>query len=395
MKKVINLRKVLDFLIIMIVPFLIIPLYDKSIISSYYAYFIYIMIIIIDLMIERRIIFTKKMIPTYILSTIIYIIIPFCLGHINSVFTFTYLIGLILFLFVCDIIGSRLVTNSKGIIIWWAILGTICIDIQVVNNIREINSLTMMNSFFGTGTRNRAFLGFNHPNATAMVIVFLIIIYYFIIKYMKLDLSYKKRLLLIILMVFNFIALISTNSRTAIFCLLIFLLFNFVLNYIKSINNRKIRFLIILFITLISMIVINKINYNEIIISSSGRDTTIINSINKMKESGSLWFGVGASNISNSRLILSNYGIKSTDNWYFMQMVRFGMIGLLSFCLLLLSIIIQLFRSRKIVDKNYSISLLFMILLYGLGENVIYNQAIILSLIVWSFVNKSFREQIE
>lgn len=377
-----------DVIISLILPMQIYRCTLNAIIGQNVIYIGMLLIVLIYIIINRNYIIggqKKLMYGCFLLSTVVLPIFSF---HVDNIGSLLYVTILVVYYFLCDIVGRRFSCN-KNIPMNWCILSTIVIDINIIQNINQINADTILGILFdpNSGTiRMRATFGFFHPNFAAVCIVSLLMLYYIILFNERRALV---RTALIILFAFNSLALICTGSRTAILAILAFIISEVHIRALKFLQTAKTRFLMN-FATLSAMLVIVfQLTDSSIDLSllSSGRLDRILDGIQDLSQTGHLFLGYTVSSIVSLEANLGNSGILGTDNWYYMQILRYGILGLIIF---MFPIFLYLKSVYKRVISNqtstYYFSAVIMLLIYGVGENVLFNQAIPLTTLIWTII---------
>ena len=145
-------------------------------------------------------------------------------------------------------------------------------------------------------------------------------------------------------------------------------------------------FVIVLFVVFV-ILGINNIDVQKLSDLSSGRVNTIVTGIDGLNYNGYLWFGYIVSNVSEANGSLSAIGIITSDNWYYLQIARFGLVGLLLF---MIPIIITMKKildfAQHRTDMRFVFTGCLTLFLYGFGENVVFNQGVVLSTFVWTLI---------
>lgn len=285
-----------------------------------------------------------------------------------------------IFTFSLIILASGVDKNKYLLYLKAALVGnSIWLVTNIVLNINEINSsnITSIFSRISTGgaldnSITRVFFGFSQPNTAAMYIVVEIIILYMIIKLEK-----KKKILITIAIIAFYICIIPTGSRTAFISISLFLVLELLFFIGKKINKNILMFIIFSIIIPVVIVTLMKLNIKEILNATSGRYSNIIDDLSVIKNDKDLIFGIASVRISQMSLLITNMNI--IDNWYVMDIIRFGLIGLY---LALVSVFVTFISLAKKVDKT-ALVLLIVLLVYSFAENVLFTPGDVISWLSW------------
>ena len=299
----------------------------------------------------------------------------------NIIYIFLFYI-FILFLY---IIGKIFGDNYKYILfLKYIFIGnSFILLINLIFNIKEIEFINF-NTILTENRGIRADFGINHPNLTAMYILTeMLLIYLLIIK------EKKKYTFGIVFLLILLIFLVATGSRTAI---LVFLVFIFLQIYSKLTNkiNKYIRLsLFLAIISIIFILLIYKIDFNNILTRTSGRNVAFINNIEFIKIYGNIFTGIAPSNIST---LMTKITLDYADNWYVVQIIQFGLIGL---CIIIICIL-YLAKIFYYNNNKLCLNLLISFLFYSSSERVFFVPGVTLSFVIWSifFINISKKNYI-
>ena len=346
-----------------------------------YVYFLYFAIVAIDICLTRKIEFSRITVPLYLSLFIFWCLLPFALFHIDSINGAVYVFLLILFLLAVNVIGRDTVFTSIGFIKYWAIFAVVICLIQVARNIGEINIDTIQGVLYDASTKEhriRASFGFYHPNSTAYILAATMLLQY--IMYVETRIKYYLATMLICV-----IPLLCTGSRTGTIGIITFFIMELFF-YILQRTDRGRIFVKIGAIVLIAL-VISSMDFSDIDTASSGRSTTIFSSLEVMYHNHSLLFGAIVTNISHANSTLKLFDLQGSDNAYYSIIIRFGVVGLVTFLSAAIYFVKKLYdESINYGLKTYCVSMFIMLMVYGLGENVLFNQSSVLCFLVWVFL---------
>lgn len=384
-----------DLLIIAIIPLQIFTHVTSPHISVNLMYVLFFIIIILHIMYGNKLYIFENTKGIYIGFTLCFLVVPTLCFHIRDLSGCIYIALLLMYLLLCDVIGQRLASCRINILMWWAFLSSVILFILVIINIKEINVNTLTSVFKtkeyadseGTALRYRASLGFSHPNFAGIVCMMIFMLNYIAAQKAK---TKKVRNLYVIFLILSIIPVLSTGSRTACLCIVAFIALEIAFKFLLKINDVKIRnlimFVIVLFVVFV-ILGINNIDVQKLSDLSSGRVNTIVTGIDGLNDNGYLWFGYIVSNVSEANGSLSAIGIITSDNWYYLQIARFGLVGLLLF---MIPIIITMKKildfAQHRTDMRFVFTGCLTLFLYGFGENVVFNQGAVLSTFVWTLI---------
>lgn len=312
----------------------------------------------------------KNILYILILFLIVFLGIPtfaFRILDMNGLFFAT---GLVVFAMTTAIIGQYMATDYKRYIYGFTVANQMHLIYSSFNHIYEFNSRTILSVLYATDNhvytfRYRAWLGFSHPNWIALFFLMQMILLFACTKICE----KKRKKYLIILIFLNAIPLLCTGSRTAIINCILFFLINTVISS-RHAYQRKLRiyaFGIFLFIVGVFAL----LSYTERIAEfSSGRVELVIDRIAGVN---SLWFGnrVNSTSVDVTNII---------ENYYVTHILRFGLLSLLIF--LYAKYRFWFYGVKQMLnDSQLSwIPVFFIVMLvYGMGEAVVFNQAVSLS----------------
>ncbi len=353
--------------------------------SNYIIYIVYLAILFFYYIKNTEIGISKSVRFLYYSVIVGMLFIPIFVFHVKSVADMIYLFLSICFLATCDILGRQLSKDNYRIIFVWVILCTAIVDFMVILNINEINVNTISGVFYSANDklRYRASFGFWHPNFAAIVLDTLLLLYYILLNYIV-DVKLKRIIVFCILI--NCVPLLCTGSRTAIMSAIAFICFEIGFRILKKIRSKKIRGLIAVSLVFIISFIMLNINYDYESLSkfSSGRLSAVSVGLESLGRNNSLIFGFTVSKVSNLNASLSGIDATGSDNWYYTYIARFGIVGMVFF---LLPLIIMIYRIYSALMKNlcmsYGLSAMLTLIIYSIGENVLFNQGVVISLVVW------------
>ena len=98
-------------------------------------------------------------------------------------------------------------------------------------------------------------------------------------------------------------------------------------------------------------------------------------------------FGYKVINQSKGYTIFDAIDIGTTDNFYYTYILTFGIVGIIVLLIPYITSIRELYHgfNNNIIENN-SLCLLISILIYGIGENIVFSQGAIISLFTLVFV---------
>lgn len=326
----------------------------------------------------KCVLITLNLIIAYIFMPIISFNIGFSDFSDNLFYTFLNLFMIISL----STVSYNISKNDYDKLLRWSLKSnSFILILAIISNINQINKITLSGIFLESRI-SRANFNLGHPNFAALFLVIEIILIYLVI--FKRD----KKVIGLLWIILFCIPLLCTGSRTGIFSIIIFFISELIL---VSITNEKIGIKGKVLIAITLIIVIVGALYNSKILSylienSSGRDFSAIENIKLLIENRKILFGYGPVQISNMKYIIK--GLHVSDNWYISHLVRYGIISL---CLIMISIIVILQKCMKKIDSNntYIISLIIMILFYSGAENVLFVPGVCLSWITWIILYSS------
>lgn len=374
--------------LICLIPSAMILASSKTVpLSNNITYLLYILIIFLDVIRNKKLIFIKETSWLMIAVIMSMFVIPLIIGHINTMSSLAYVLLMIVYVYVINIVARRLsLDKDKKILKGWAFLGFITILPFIISNTNEINASTIRNILSSSTSRTRAYFGMIHPNTAAIILVSLIMSIYTILKKKLLSSTFLKSVSLIVLLIL-FILLICTGSRTGIYSISIFFIMEIALSLIGRVKSPKKKTMIYFLLAILISICASRVSFESIVADTSNRDIRVSSSLQKLKEQNILIFGAGASSISEMKENFSMYGIKGEDNWYYTEIARFGIVGLIILLCSIFATMITAWRaSRASCDFTLCFSLMILTLIYGLAENSVLIQSLPISIIAWSLI---------
>lgn len=376
-------------LIILIFPLFAITFLAYSPFDNDVIYILYIAIVLLDLFKSKGLLYcTKQCQSLYFCVIIGFFIVPIVAFKVRSLQSLLYVLLLIVFLRTCELIGREWQDSEDQSFGISCVLTTIIVDYHVILNIDEINSETILGVFYQSEQgilRVRGSFGYAHPNTAAIMLVAVILMLYIMQTSMN---KIKNKVIVALSILFNFIALLCTGSRTgAVSVLCFFFLLLYFFAYSK-LNKPHLQF-VALFITAVLIIAaITTASWQTIAEMSSGRDVLLKDGLSEMTSNGTLFFGEQVASITQSTS--SGITVSGTDNWYYMTLLHFGLFGMFMF---LIPFIVLSVKATKRAMRGeipiYIPAAVLMLCVYGIGENVVFNQGIILSCLVISLFFKS------
>ncbi|MGG7058143.1 hypothetical protein ACQPUZ_07580 [Clostridium tertium] len=287
----------------------------------------------------------------------------------------TYISLFYMFIFTLVIISKSINTENKyKLFLTYSLIGNSAI--LIVNLIVNINQITYVDftTILAVDRGIRANFHMSHPNTAAMYILIEILLIYLI--FMK---NKKKKLIPLASIGVLSIFMISTGSRTANLCILMFITLQFYTNIIKNLN-KYIKMSVIMFtITIIFILIFYKIDFVGIISETSGRDRAFMNNIEAIKIYGDMFFGIAPTSI----MILNEYCfLDFADNWYIVQLIQFGFVGLFIMIYTLMLILVRFIKNKNMICFN----LVLVLLLYSTAERVLFVPGVTLSYMIWALI---------
>lgn len=391
----ISTSNIKSWLIGILIPAMILSHANNPLISINHIYVIYALIICISLIETTQLNINEVNKIVYLCVLLSTAIVPVIVFHIESLSSFIYVGLLILFIFVMDISGKTLRENTHKIINMWVYIGIFVVGFLVVRNFGEINSETITGVLYAGDIqliRYRAKFGFHHSNFAAIGITTLLFCIYLKFKYAC---SRNERRFSVLLVILLFIPLLCTGSRTALISFGIFVISEIIFKIVGVIENKRVQFLLgvigigFLIIASINIVNTNSMSAEEFSTLTSGRYGTILENIKILEKEGKLWFGNTVTQVSSANKALSAIGASTSDNWYYLQIARFGVVGLVLMIFAIIAIFSRLIRGwRYFGTDSVAVSSLLSLLVYGFGENVVYNQGVSICAVVWIFILK-------
>ncbi len=304
------------------------------------------------------------------LSFIISPIVSFNIFKYDPIKNIMYIMLFLIFILTIFIVSINFINNYNDFLKFSLIGNSIILIYNLIFNIKELNYINFQ-TILTENRGDRASFGFVHPNIAAMfIIIEMILIYLFFIK------EKKKCFIPYINISILCIFLIATGSRTANIVVVIFSIFSIYNKLIKRLNVyiRLIMFLIMISIALI--LLTYKFDLNSILQNSSGRDIAFSINIVSIKTYGNILTGISPQSIENlSKYIFLDYA----DNWYLVQLIQFGFIGLIIFFISIIFMIYIFIKNNNKVCLN----LLICLLIYSFAERVLFVPGVLLSFIIW------------
>lgn len=302
--------------------------------------------------------------------TLSYLIIPLCSlkANINGIM---YYVLLICFVIVVYIGGTAIYNNANKALKYMFIFSTSVLSYQILTNLKEINSKTIMGVINGSRLY-RAKFGYGNPNSAAMMIVFEIILIYACIRISK----YKKCMFLINILLL--IPLMATGSRTGVLSVFIFFGLELLFSICKNYKNKNKLFFIIFFV--LSAFCIYKFG-TDIIQNSSGRDKYIIENLKTLVKNKTLLFGIGGASITN---INESGDFLVCDNWYVTTIITSGLVGGIIILSYMISVFYKIFKNN--FKTTITKSIIIMMCIYGMTENVLFIPGMVLSCLLWTCI---------
>lgn len=349
-------------------------------------YFPFIMIILVTIISKegRKNLFSKnnfKIRNIAMIMSLAYLVAPI-LGL--TIFKYTpkdnivYVVLFIIFILNLYIVGTIIYGYKEYILfIKYSLLGnSILLIYNLGININELMNIDF-STILTTNRITRAAFGFLHPNTTAMyILIQIILVYLYLIKIKK---KSKKGLILIsILSIF----LIGTGSRTANISMVLFIVLLLYLKFINNFNKWIRATITIASIIVLFLVLVYKVDISNILAASSGRDRAFFYNMNIIINNNSLLTGIAPASIEEINKI---FFLDFADNWFIVQIIQFGIIGLFIISGLLLKL---LYRFMK-MKNNIAIILIIVMLFYSIAERVLLVPGVTLSWVFWSllFIN--------
>ncbi|MGN0601580.1 MAG: hypothetical protein ACI4I7_02585 [Oscillospiraceae bacterium] len=385
-----SLYKLKSILVGILIPMMILMHASNPFVNTNRIYMIYIMIIVVSLPNSYKLPINKTSKIIYTCVILSMFVVPIFAFNIDSFSSVIYALLLIVFLFVADYSGQILYRDFHRVINMWVYLGLIIVDILVITHIDEINKNTIFGVFYSSNLnsiRYRASFGFLHPNFASIAITTFLFCIYLKFKWAE---DNREKIFSFILLIVHIIPLLCTGSRTAAISIVVFLSMEVILKFYNNIYSEKSKSIIIIFILLLILISATSISSKSTMSAedfsdlTSGRYGTIMDNLKILSDQGKIWFGNTVSSVSNANSSLALIGATTSDNWYYLQIARFGIVGTAIFMLCIVAIFINQLKSfgAKKID-SVSLSSMISLLVYGFGENVVYNQGVSLCAVVW------------
>jgi len=195
-----------------------------------------------------------------------------------------------------------------------------------------------------------------------------IVLLVFMIKLRKFN-RYISALFLLL----SSLAIISSGSRTAFICTLLFLLSQLGRYIFSKIGLGVTQYFVqIGIVVVLLMYMFQSESASELVDLSSGRDVLNKTTIDYLKYNGYLYFGYAPFNFTE----LHNY-IPITDCWYVVCIAQIGIVGLLGWISIIIILTYKMIKS----DNFNGVTLLVCLLCYGVTENVVFNPGVSLSMV--------------
>ncbi|MCD8019320.1 MAG: hypothetical protein LUF92_06970 [Clostridiales bacterium] len=379
-----------DWLISLVIPLQLYINTSSSFIPQSAVCLVFIAVILLDFLLNHSMQILMISMPMYAGVIICFIALPILCFHVQTISGLMYICLQVAFLLFCDLSGRKVYENSKILDICFLLSSAIVI-FQIIVNISEINPNTISSIFYansGSQVRYRASFGFVHPNFTALSLCVTLLLTYLRIKGEQ---RVFRRILLAAIIAIEFIALLCSGSRTGAICVFVFVILELLFKFLGDIASSALRFIIILSICVGAIFLIfsfgGTIDTNELSTLSSGRYSTIVDGINQLAEEGRLLFGYTVTNVSEANATLISAGVSTSDNWYYIQITRFGIVGLVAILIPIIYVIHFLYqRVMDYYHTTYTLSAIIALMIYGVGENVVYNQGVALSVLIWILI---------
>ena len=363
-------------LLIFTIPFLFQVCYVFDVTVNV-VYSVYIIILLLHIIRRQRLTINHSYKIIGIAVFGVYFLIPIISFNVNW-YTFSYVGLLLLFYFIISILGERIRDNFLVTIKGMLAGNTLLLAYQILINISEINSNSLLLVFNGERD-GRAYFGYSHPNSAAMFMVIEMIFIYLLVRKGKVK-KLHKFILTVVGLCFT-VPLLATGSRTAFYALIIFTIVESFYFIIK--RFKKYKFFISVSTGLaLFLLFFEKILkfYNE---NASGRSDNTLKNINILIDRDSVFFGLGSSRISD---LTNTLGVTIVDNWYMYIFICYGFCGL-GFMLFNLFHYFKKQIKYNIQSKDsYSISLIITLLFYSYAENVMFVPGVLLSLVFWGLI---------
>lgn len=343
---------------------------------------LYVLIFLLDLLKnlkEPR--FTKKRFIFLFAIACVYIFIPIFSMRVEFE---SLIFGVFTIIFACDILICVDICKRSGdeMMRCFLLSNSIVLLFQILINISQINQFTIMR-MFDSSIEIRAYFGFRHPNFAAMFLVSEIVL-----LYICLGKTNRKawRGFYCITIAACFIPILATGSRTALIAVLFFLVSELIFKSEKILKGYT-KYVYVLLLVVGCTLVITLCG-DYIVNNSSGRLNMFAKNFSLLNSASKILFGLGGGSTSS---ISSIKGIRFSDNWFVTCIVRYGVLGLLFMTVLLFMIIRSLFKNPY-ADK-YAISLLFTLIIYSMGENMLFTAGVSLSFLLWVIVGTALTRE--
>jgi hypothetical protein len=320
---------------------------------------------------NMKLYFSKKLLKVMGIIATVYIMVPL-LGFNLDFEVILYGLLALLFVYVIYICGGVVAFNRKDLLFSLLISNSVVMVFQILKNLDEINQNTIMR-MFDSNLYNRAYFGFSHPNFAAMFIVEEIILLYFCLKLSRHSSYYWLAILTC------FVPLMATGSRTAFISILFFFVSELIFK-LSPILKKYTRYVYLLGFIVGFLLIINLLGA-ELVSNSSGRFDQVINNINVLSKNNKILFGLGGGSTSS---ISSIKGINFSDNWYITCILQYGVIGLGVMLILFLRISSKVFKV-SVGNESY-ISLLFVLAIYSIAENMLFTPGVSYSWLSWVLI---------
>lgn len=286
-----------------------------------------------------------------------------------------YIILFILFIINLGIYSKIIDSNSKYKYFLKIILlgNSIVLIPKLITNMDQLQMIDF--STILTADRSiRANFELSHPNTASMyILIEMLLIYLIYVRNNKVNIF--SIVSIIILLPF----LIATGSRTANISMVLFIVLEIYSKFISSFSKYVRVMISIVFITIVFLVIIYKFDFSNLLNNMSGRDRSFINNINAIEVYGNYIFGISPTSINTLNEICM---LDFADNWYIVQFIQFGGIGILLFFITLFIFIYKFIQNRDYL----SINLLIVILIYSSAERVLFVPGVTLSWIVFTLL---------